>query len=368
MNVERERGLEIAVDLREVSGERCARRQDGDHAAIDSAKAGAVEVVEKLCLHAAIDGLRGNFIRSGRFDVHFAIDRCCGRLAGNRSRLDAAVHSDELQRHRRRNAQLVVDAHIASPSEMDPAIAFRPDRERVAVESRREIALILSLRIGIDAARVDDRHHADLGGRIAVDRDGSVDFVDIEAGDRRRGPFVLESRCVVFERHAGSREADRQKRIDDSAVRVHRSAVGLTILPEQSFMDASQTTLLRVAAFLVDALTIAILLILPASVISYLLAWLGGAVRGIAIVWAVAVAVLVVGMLLRDGYHGRSIGKQMLGLRLLTPHGEGCGYGRSVLRNLPVIIPVWNLLEVVLVVSGRPRTGDRIARTRVTEE
>jgi len=133
-------------------------------------------------------------------------------------------------------------------------------------------------------------------------------------------------------------------------------------------MDASQTTLLRVAAFLVDALTIAILLILPASIISYLLAWLGGAVRGIAIVWAVAVGVLVIGMLLRDGYHGRSIGKQMLGLRLLTPQGEGCGYGRSVLRNLPVIIPIWNLLEVALVVSGRPRTGDRIARTTVTEE
>jgi len=133
-------------------------------------------------------------------------------------------------------------------------------------------------------------------------------------------------------------------------------------------MDASQTTLLRLAAFLVDALTITILLILPASVISYLLAWFGGAVRGIAIVWAVAVAVLVVGMLLRDGYRGRSIGKQMLGLRLLTPQGEGCGYGRSILRNLPLVIPIWNLLEAALVVAGRPRTGDRIARTTVTEE
>lgn len=133
-------------------------------------------------------------------------------------------------------------------------------------------------------------------------------------------------------------------------------------------MDVTQTTLLRVAAFLVDALSISILLILPASLISYGLAWFGGAVRGIAIVWAIAVVVLFVGLLLRDGYRGRSLGKQMLGLRLVTPHGEGCGYGRSVLRNLPLIIPVWNLLEAGLVVSGRQRTGDRIARTIVTEE
>ena len=58
----------------------------------------------------------------------------------------------------------------------------------------------------------------------------------------------------------------------------------------------------------------------------------------------------------------------MLGLRLLTPQGEGCGYGRSIVRNLPLIIPPWNLLEAALVVAGRARTGDRIARTIVTEE
>jgi uncharacterized RDD family membrane protein YckC len=133
-------------------------------------------------------------------------------------------------------------------------------------------------------------------------------------------------------------------------------------------MDVTQTTLLRLAAFLVDAVSISILLILPASLISYGLAWLGGAVRGIAIVWAVAVVILFVALLLRDGYRGRSLGKRMLGLRLVTPHGDGCGYGRSVVRNLPLIIPIWNLLEAMLVIAGRPRTGDRIARTIVTEE
>ena len=132
--------------------------------------------------------------------------------------------------------------------------------------------------------------------------------------------------------------------------------------------DTSQTTLLRVAAFLVDALTLALVLMLPASLVSYALAWVGGSVKAISIVWAVAVGILMLGLLIRDGFRGRSLGKQLLGLRLLTPRGEGCGWGRSLVRNLPLIIPGWNLIEVVMVFAGKARTGDRIAHTNVREE
>ncbi len=132
-------------------------------------------------------------------------------------------------------------------------------------------------------------------------------------------------------------------------------------------VDTSQTTLLRIAAFLVDALSISILLIVPASVVSYLLA-LFGTPRAVQYVWFVALAILAVAMLLRDGFRGRSIGKRLLGLRLVTPKGERCGYPRSIVRNLPVIIPGWNLLEVIMILAGKARTGDRIARTSVSEE
>ncbi|HEX7153241.1 MAG TPA: RDD family protein [Thermoanaerobaculia bacterium] len=132
--------------------------------------------------------------------------------------------------------------------------------------------------------------------------------------------------------------------------------------------DSSQTTLLRIAAFLVDALSISILLVLPASIVSYAMAWIGGSVKAIQIVWWVALAILLFGILIRDGVRGRSMGKHVLGLRLLTPRGEGCSYPRSLLRNLPLVVPGWNVIEVALVAIGRPRTGDRIARTTVTEE
>jgi len=129
----------------------------------------------------------------------------------------------------------------------------------------------------------------------------------------------------------------------------------------------THTKLLRIAAFLVDALSISIILILPASIASYAMTWMTSP-KGIQLVWWAALAILMIAMLFRDGFRGRSVGKYLLGLRLLTPRGEGCGYGRSFVRNLPLVIPVWNFLEVLLVLMGKPRTGDRIAKTTVTEE
>lgn len=130
----------------------------------------------------------------------------------------------------------------------------------------------------------------------------------------------------------------------------------------------SQTILLRLAAFLVDSLSLAILLILPASLASYAIAWFGGSLGVINVVWGSALLILVLAIVLRDGYHGRSLGKRLLGLRLVTPSGRPCGYWRSLLRNLPLIVPVWNAIDVILVLVGRPRTGDRMARTFVLEE
>jgi uncharacterized RDD family membrane protein YckC len=131
--------------------------------------------------------------------------------------------------------------------------------------------------------------------------------------------------------------------------------------------DSPQTKLLRIAAFLVDALSISIVLVLPASLVSYAMTWTGTP-KGIHLVWWAALAILMLAMLFRDGYRGRSIGKQLLGLRLLTPHGEGCGWFRAFIRNFPLLIPGWNLIELVLVLAGRSRTGDRLARTTVAEE
>ncbi|HET7712332.1 MAG TPA: RDD family protein [Thermoanaerobaculia bacterium] len=103
-------------------------------------------------------------------------------------------------------------------------------------------------------------------------------------------------------------------------------------------LESSQTLLLRVAAFLADALMISIILIIPASAVSYGMAWFAGSER-VQIVWFVALGIFLCFMLLRDGYRGRSPGKHLLGLRVVTPTGDACSYFRSAVRNLPIALP-----------------------------
>ncbi len=134
--------------------------------------------------------------------------------------------------------------------------------------------------------------------------------------------------------------------------------------------DRPQTTLLRLAAFIIDALAGALALIIPATLLSYGVAWYGASSKTITLVWWGALLLLILTLLLRDGIRGRSHGKRIMGLRLDTADGRPCGYGRSLLRNLPLIVPGWNVIELVLLAfsKGSRRTGDRMAGTTVIEE
>lgn len=132
----------------------------------------------------------------------------------------------------------------------------------------------------------------------------------------------------------------------------------------------SSVLLLRVAAFLIDALSAAVVLILPASAASYLLLWLGGSMRPVSWIWWAALLLFMLIILFRDGFGGRSMGKRIMAVAILAPEGRRMTPLRSAARNLPLIVPLWNLVEVAMVLfatDGR-RTGDRMARTTVVEE
>lgn len=130
-----------------------------------------------------------------------------------------------------------------------------------------------------------------------------------------------------------------------------------------------QHLLLRFGAFLLDALLIALVLILPGSIASWIIiAW--GQMSWIARVWNVVFLLFLAGILLRDGRSGRSLGKLIMGLGLRGREGGRSGYGHSIVRNLPLLIPGINLIEILLVLfsaEGR-RIGDRLAGTTVVEE
>jgi len=132
----------------------------------------------------------------------------------------------------------------------------------------------------------------------------------------------------------------------------------------------SPQVLLRIAAFLVDALLIGLVLVLAGTTGSWIVIFVQKSTNYLGMIWAGTFVLMLVGIALRDGWRGRSFGKRIFGLSIRRRNGHRCGFVRSIVRNLPLIVPIWNLVEIVMIFAssdGR-RSGDRIAGTQVKEE
>ena len=73
---------------------------------------------------------------------------------------------------------------------------------------------------------------------------------------------------------------------------------------------------------------------------------------------------------LLEGFAGATIGKRLVGLRVVGTVGERIGMAQSALRNALRIVdslPILNLVGIVLILTSpeKARFGDRVARTRV---
>lgn len=76
-------------------------------------------------------------------------------------------------------------------------------------------------------------------------------------------------------------------------------------------------------------------------------------------------AVVLLTFLLKDGFRGYSVGKALLGLRVLNPtSGKPSGFAASLKRNLPLLIPFAALFVAFQLRKGE-RMGDGWAGTRV---
>jgi hypothetical protein len=76
-------------------------------------------------------------------------------------------------------------------------------------------------------------------------------------------------------------------------------------------------------------------------------------------IWAALAAAAVAGFLLRDAAGGRA--RRWLGVEVRDAAGEPPGAWGSVRRNLPLLVPGWNLIDVwpVLADGAGPRRSDR---------
>ena len=126
---------------------------------------------------------------------------------------------------------------------------------------------------------------------------------------------------------------------------------------------------MRAAAFGVDLILVAGVPFLLASVIVFSVYISSREVpAGLDDGFRFAQAVAVCLFLLRDA-GGGSPGKKLFGLRLILPGGVKAGVLQSLLRNGPLLIPGWNLIEATSLLRRRDgrRPGDRLAGTLLVE-
>ena len=73
---------------------------------------------------------------------------------------------------------------------------------------------------------------------------------------------------------------------------------------------------------------------------------------------------------LLEGFWGATLGKRLLGLRVVRADGTAVGLGAALIRNVLRVVdglPTLGILAAVLIASSQERTrfGDRVADTRV---
>jgi uncharacterized RDD family membrane protein YckC len=137
----------------------------------------------------------------------------------------------------------------------------------------------------------------------------------------------------------------------------------------------------RIVAYLIDAvLVMAIVFIFGIGgmvaimgitfVAAALTKGLGALLGFLAIpVYGIVLLVALGYWLFRDGLNGgRSFGKKFMGLKVVKD-GAPCKYMDSLLRNITLIVPLLNIVDLVmgLVDAEGKRIGDKIAKTHVVE-
>ena len=116
----------------------------------------------------------------------------------------------------------------------------------------------------------------------------------------------------------------------------------------------------RVIAFLIDCAIV--------CAIAFALAWVAAATRdSVPVVSGILSGIVILldcVYLFKDVVGGQSIGKRMKKIKVVLKSGEDADVLRLIARNITFVI--WPI-EAILVVMGRERIGDKLAKTMVVE-
>ena len=133
----------------------------------------------------------------------------------------------------------------------------------------------------------------------------------------------------------------------------------------------------RVVAQIIDSLIVVVLAYVPMIVIGFAGAAGGGGGSAFASVGGLVILVGVLAALfymfaLEGVWDGRTVGKSVMGIKVVKENGGECTVGSSILRNLLEIVDGFFYYAVGLVFMAmsdkRQRLGDRVAGTVVVKE
>lgn len=127
---------------------------------------------------------------------------------------------------------------------------------------------------------------------------------------------------------------------------------------------------LRFAAFLIDALFVAVLILIFANLTCVFLLKIFPEISLIIyITWITFIVLGIVYILFKDGFNGKSIGKRVMGLIVIQADKKPCNFKKSFLRNFLLFLPIINFYEFYLFLkkSNTPRMGEKISSTKIEE-
>jgi len=204
------------------------------------------------------------------------------------------------------------------------------------------------------------------GGPVGEPAPSRPPLGEVDGGRRGDGPLEVDVKL-------GLREAGKlpQKPRDGGGERhVPSYATGERALLYAGGAVPPERRWLRPAATGIDLLVLAggPLVVATATVFSFLLLAPDSA-ASLPALFRIAQAVALALFLLRDAPSGGSPGKRLLGLRVVRADRREVGPRESLLRNLTLLVPLWNLFELrsLLVRPDGRRPGDRLAGTVVLE-
>ena len=122
----------------------------------------------------------------------------------------------------------------------------------------------------------------------------------------------------------------------------------------------------RLLAFLLDvAVCAAAADVLGLAATGLIWRYLPAALPAVPWIWGILAAGAIAAFLLRDAQGGRA--RRWLALEARLEDGRPPGPWRSILRNLPLLVPIWNIYDAwpILSDSQAPRRCDRRSGTRI---